>query len=487
VTAPESPRRATVTTAAAAGIRPNVLWIMCDQMRAQATGYVGDPNVHTPNLDRLAAEGVNFTRAVSGSPLCSPFRGALVTGRYPHCSGVAGHDFAMPNDTRTIAHAMREAGYRTGYIGKWHVDGNRPDLGLVGQPTGRNRLIPPERRGGFQDWCAYENTNRPFNCLVHTDTSAVAASLADATVTAEESGMVQFRLPRYETDALTDILIDWLRERHAASAGQRQPFFGVLSVQPPHNPYTAPAETMAHYSPAQIELRANVPPIPAIVEQARRDLAGYYAAIERLDWNIGRIRRTLDELHLADETWIVFFSDHGDMLGSHGLWHKTAPWEECLRIPFLIGGPNREHQFSYRTNLPMNHADIAPTTLGLCGISPPSQMQGTNYAPALLDTGAGNEAVNLLPADLPDSAYTGIPVPTGHPNSVELPWRGVVTGDGWKYATFLHHPFMLFDLNTDPYELVNLAHEPTHAARRRALHDRTVGWAEDTGDPFFSA
>jgi arylsulfatase A-like enzyme len=370
------------------------------------------------------------------------------------------------------------------------VDGNRPDLGLVGQPSGRNRLIPPARRGGFEDWWAYENTNRPFNCLVHTDASTVVPSLAEATLTAEERGTVQFRLPRYESDALTDILIDWLRERvraqREAADAQRQPFFSVISVQPPHNPYTAPAEVMAHYSPAQITLRPNVPPIQSVEEHARRDLAGYYAAIERLDWNIGRLRQVLDELGVSDETWIMFFSDHGDVLGSHGQWHKTAPWEECLRVPFLIGGPNREHQISYRTNLPINHVDIGPTTLGLCGIEAPPDMQGTNYARALLDTGAGGEAVAWLPPELPDSAYIGIPVPTGHPHSVDLAWRGVVTRDGWKYATLQHHPFMLFNLNEDPYELVNLAYEPTHADRRRALQERTVAWAEETGDLFFA-
>lgn len=100
---------------------------MTDQMRAQATGYAGDPNVHTPNLDRLAAEGANFTGAVSGTPLCSPFRGSLVTGRYPHNSGVAGHRYPLPQDAPTIAHAFRDAGYRTCYVGKWHLDGDRPE------------------------------------------------------------------------------------------------------------------------------------------------------------------------------------------------------------------------------------------------------------------------------------------------------------------------------------------------------------------------
>src|SRR5688572_14195410 len=140
---------------------------------------------------------------------------------------------------------------------------------------------------------------------------------------------------------------------------------------------------MAHYTPGQVQLRPNVPGIPRVQEQARRDLAGYYAAIERLDWNVGRIRAALDQLGLADNTYLFFFSDHGDMHGSHGQWRKTNPWEESIRIPFIVGGPSREHQASARPDYPINHVDIAPTTLGLCGLTPPSSMEGTDYAPLI--------------------------------------------------------------------------------------------------------
>ncbi|MCZ9340422.1 sulfatase-like hydrolase/transferase, partial [Streptomyces sp. TRM76130] len=174
------------------------------------------------------------------------------------------------------------------------------------------------------------------------------------------------RVPGYETDGLTDILLDWLGEQTRERAGQ--PFFAVLSVQPPHNPYTAPAEDMARHTPGEVRLRPNVPDVPRITERARRDLAGYYAAIERVDHNVGRVRAALDTLGLADRTYLVFLSDHGDLHGSHGQWHKTAPWEESIRIPFLIGGPSREHQYPNRPDVPVNHVDIAPTTLGLCGL-----------------------------------------------------------------------------------------------------------------------
>ncbi len=481
---------------AAGGRRMNVIWIMADQMRAQATGFMGDPNARTPELDRLAAEGYTFTRAVSGAPLCCPFRGSMVTGRYPHRSGVPAHQSPMPAETRTLAHVFRERGYRTAWMGKWHLDGNRPELPSESHNDrdARVRMIPPERRGGFEDWWAYENNNRPFDCLVHCDAERVPEGVS---VLRESGGMAQVRLPGYETDALTDILLGWLK-RHLANRandigggngaegaegavgeGGYQPFFAGLSVQPPHNPYTAPAGAMARYTPGQIRLRANVPPIPAVEEQARRDLAGYYAAIEQLDWNVGRIRRALEDMGIAEETYLVFFSDHGDMHGSHGQWRKTSPWEESIRIPFVIGGPSREHQQTYRTTIPINHVDIAPTTLGLCGLSVPDSMDGTDYAPALRQS-----ATRPSSPGVPDSAYIGIPVPTGHGDSTDRAWRGVVTRDNWKYVCLEGQPWLLFNVNEDPYELANHAHNTRYAAERRRLHVRLEQWVQETGDTF---
>lgn len=464
--------------------RPNVLWIMVDQLRAHALGYAGDPNVRTPNLDRLAAEGVTFTNAVAGAPLCCPARGSMMTGRYAHNSGVAGHRHPMPTDTRTVAHELTDAGYRTCYVGKWHLDGDRPELGpqVYGETEARSRMIPPERRGGFTDWWAYENNNQPFDCRVHTDAGMAPEGVE---VTAERDGMQQFTLPDYETDALTDILLRWLRDHERERSPQ--PFFAVLSVQPPHNPYTAPEADMARHTPGKIQLRPNVPPVPRVQERARRDLAGYYAAIERIDLNVGRIRAALQELGIADNTYLMFFSDHGDMLGSHGRWLKLAPWEESLRIPFIIGGLGADHQVTNRRSNPINHVDLAPTTLGLCGLPVPDWMEGTNYSrcTAVYDAGEG----------LPDSAYIGIPEayapPTDRPysgpwhgNSVDRPWRGIVTADGWKYVCVENQPWMLTNLDEDPYELMNHAFNPAYYPVRQMLHQRLLQWADASGDSF---
>ncbi len=433
-------------------MQPNVIWIITDQHRAQATGYAGDPNLSTPNLDRLAAEGVNFTRAVSGFPLCCPFRGSMLTGRYPHHC-VPGHEYQMPPAQPTLAQPFKQAGYHTAYFGKWHVDGFHEREGRAAM-----HIIPPERRGGFDTWVGYENNNSQWDCWVHGGVGESA---------------FHHRLPGYETDALTDLLLDYLEAR----SGQDGPFFAVLSVQPPHDPYVAPAEWMAKHAPAQVVLRPNVPAIPRVVEQARRELAGYYAMIENADWNIGRVLAKLDATGLADQTHVIFFSDHGDMHGSHGMFRKTNPWEESIRVPFLVSGLRTA--YSHRrgaVTAPLNHVDIAPTTLGLCGIPAPDWMEGTDYS--------GYRLRGKPVANEPDSAYLQCVIPTGHGDSVDRPWRGVVTADGWKYVALEDHPWLLFNLNEDPYEQANLALNPRFAVERRRLQERLAAWISDTGDTF---
>lgn len=438
--------------------RPNVLWIFGDQHRAQALGCMGDPNVHTPNLDRLATEGVVFTAAVAGTPLCCPFRGSLLTSQYPHRC-VPGHEFQMPPEMPTIADVFKEAGYRTSYFGKWHLDGHHERDG-----RGAMHIVPPERRGGFDDWLGYENNNSQWDCWVHGGRGDDAC---------------HYRLPKYETDALTDLLVDYLQERgREQKEGEGQPFFAVMSVQPPHDPYVAPEEWMRRHTPGGVQLRPNVPDVPRVVERARRELAGYYAMVENLDWNIGRIRRTLEEAGLIDNTHIIFFSDHGDMLGSHGQFRKTTPWEEAIRVPFIVGG-GRSRLYGLRSGrfpVPVNHVDIAPTTLGLCGIDPPSWMMGTDYS--------GYRIPGRSCDSQPDSAFLQLCVPTGHHDSVDQAWRAVVTMDGWKYAVLEGQPWLLFNLNEDPYEQVNLAHNTAFCTQRRRLNERLAQWIADTGDEF---
>ncbi|GMW01710.1 MAG: sulfatase [Candidatus Hydrogenedentota bacterium] len=447
----------------AARAMPNILWLFGDQHRAQALSCMGDPNLSTPNIDALAGRGAT---AIAGSPLCTPFRGSLLTSRYPHeCT--PGHDYAVPEGLPMVSHAFNEAGYRTAYFGKWHVDGreNRAKDERSGL-----QFVRPDRRGGFETWLGYENNNLQYDCWLHGHD-------------ARGNSISSFKLPKYETDAITDIVIDYIKNRAADAAdGNPRPFFAAMSVQPPHSPYVAPEEYTARHKAEEVQLRPNVPQVNRFQDEARRDLAGYYAMIENLDWNVGRIVQALRDTNQLDNTYIVFFSDHGDMHGSHARILKCVPWEESIRVPFIVsygGQPLLPKGSEAPLHTMINHVDIAPTSLGLCGIQKPSWMRGHDFSAVLRG--------QAPPASLPDSAYLQLVDPGhryGYASDRERPWRGVVTEDGWKYAVLEGQPWLLYNLNDDPFELANLALDGRFKDDRRRLHEKLAAWISATGDEF---
>lgn len=438
--------------------RPNVLWILGDQFRAQALQSAGDPNARTPNLARAEENGLTFTGHVSGFPLCCPFRGSMLTSLYPHHC-VPGHEYALPAGQKTVADVFNANGYHTSYFGKWHLGGWH-------EKDGRAAffITDPARRGGFETFAGYENNNSQWDSWVHGGTGKDA---------------FHYRLPGYETDELTNLMIKYIGDRAAEKkAGNGKPFFGVLSVQPPHDPHVAPERFMANYNPEKLQLRDNVAHSPALQLDIRRNLAGYYAQIENLDWNYGRVVRALEEAGMLEDTHILFFADHGDMHGSHGLFHKTCPYEEAIRTPFIISGsiPRPPALKVGRRPVISNHVDIAPTTLGLCGIPKPTWMKGTDLSHNRINKPAAGPE--------PDSAYLQNIVPTGHPDSINTPYRGLVTRDGWKYVCFENQSWLLFNLNDDPLEEANLAQNNKARAERKKMISRLKQWVADTDDKF---
>ena len=438
--------------------RPNVLWILGDQFRAQALQSYGDPNSRTPNLGRAEENGLTFTGHVSGFPLCCPFRGSMLTSRYPHLC-VPGHEYPLPKGEKTVADVFNANGYHTAYFGKWHLGGWH-------ERDGRAAffITDPDRRGGFETWSAYENNNSQWDSWVH------GGSGKDA---------FHYRLPGYETDELTNLMVNYIKDRAAEKKlGNAKPFFGVLSVQPPHDPYVAPEKFMANYTPAHIQLRENVAHSHSLEPEIRRNLAGYYAQIENLDWNYGRVVRALEEAGMLQDTHIVFFADHGDMHGSHGLLRKTCPYEESIRTPYIISGgvPRPPAMKVGRRPVISNHVDIVPTTLGLCGIKKPDWMRGADLSHHRLNKPAAGPE--------PDSAYLQNVVPTGHPDSINTPYRGLVTRDGWKYVCFENRSWLLFNLNDDPFEEANLAQNNKFRAERKQMISRLKQWVADEKDKF---
>ncbi len=444
--------------------RPNILWIFCDQLRVQALGYRGDPNVCTPNIDNLARCGMRFDQAVAGTPWCTPFRAALLTSLYPQANGCPRTPSRLDPSIPTLTQPFRAAGYHTAWIGKWHLAGSNQMV-----------YVEPELRGGFDYWMGYENRNGMNDLDVHG--------------TGQETPV---RLHRYETDGLTDLLIDHLRAHVTAGQSQPragapdadagrgyQPFFATLSVTPPHNPYLAPAEFHRGRNLASIRLRPNVPDVPWIRQQFVNDLCGYYAMIENIDHNVGRIMQALRELNVDRDTYVIFFSDHGDCLGSHGQQQKSSPWEESIRIPFIVANVGGGHRLRVgRCDAVLNHVDIAPTTLGLAGIAPPDWMRGHNYA------GHCQHGPTPDPANEPDSAFLQQIPAKQMSHSVNRPWRGVVTRDGWKYVCMPGQDWLLFHNAEDQYELANYAFDSVYEPKRRELHARLARWIEETGDTF---
>ena len=444
--------------------RPNVLWILGDQFRAQALQSNGDPNARTPNLDRAGINGVTFTNHVSGFPLCCPFRGSMLTSRYPHHC-VPGHEYPLPEGQKTIADVFNANGYETAYFGKWHLGGWH-------ERDGRAAffITDPARRGGFQTWTGYENNNSQWDCWVHGGAGSKA---------------FHYRLPGYETDELTNLLIGYVKDRGRESkAGTvengrgAKPFFAIMSVQPPHDPYVAPERFMANYNPERLVLRPDVAHVARLEQQVRRDLAGYYAMIENLDWNYGRVVNTLEQSGLLEDTHIFFFADHGDMHGSHGMLRKICPFEESIRTPFIISGGQPRYQPWQTGRMPVvsNHVDIAPTTLGLCGIRKPDWMEGTDLSHHRLNKPAAGPE--------PDSAFLQCVVPTGQPDTPNTPYRGLVTRDGWKYVCLENRSWLQFNLNDDPYEEINVAQLNRYQPERRKLIARLRQWVADSGDRF---
>jgi len=432
--------------------KQNVIWFIVDQMAGYAMGVNGDPNVFTPNLDNMAICGTRFSNAVSGYPLCCPFRASMITGKYAHNHSVKLHEDRLTPEFRNVADVFNENGYETIYFGKWHMAGLR-------ERDGRSalRLVPKTDRGRFQTWLAYDNNNSQWDSYLHGHDG--------------DSEIVHYKLPGYETDVLTDMAIERIKGRKDGD----KPFFMVVSTQPPHTPNLAPARNR-RYQAQHLTLRPNVP--RAFEQNARFRLSGYYAQIENIDENVGRLMDALQETGLVDNTHVMFFSDHGDQMGSHGLFGKCVPFEESTRIPFLIGGGRPMAYNGYRCgNAPplINHVDIAPTTLGLCDIATPDWMEGFDYSHHRTGKDMGSRVDQE-----PDSAYLQL---IGDRES-SYAWRCVVTRDGWKYACVSGGEWLLFDLNTDPFEQNNLAFHTGHRRKRSELNTLLRNWADKTGDRF---
>ena len=428
--------------------RPNIVFVLPDQWRAQAFGYTGDANARTPHVDALAAESFNFRYAVSGFPVCSPYRSSLMTGQYAVNHGVVVNDVELKPSGATLGETFRKAGYATGYIGKWHIYGS-PE----GKAERRLTYIPETSRFGFDYWKVCECTHAYNRSLYY-----------------EGNDSTERYWEGYDAISQTRDACEFIRRRAKAS----DPYFLILSLGPPHDPYgTAPDKYKAMYADKQIQMRPNVPKDHAA--EALASMRGYYAHAAAMDDCVGELKRAVDESGQADDTIFVFASDHGDMLESQGTHHKQQPWDESLRVPFLIRYPRALGRKARTSNTPIDAPDIMPTLLGLAGIKVPESVQGNDYS-ALIKGKAKDEAEPAALLNLPASFSVVRRLGIGE-------YRGLRTPQ-YTFVRSLRGPWLLYDNKADPYQMHNLVGKPAARTLQARLERMLDAKLKKAGDEF---
>jgi arylsulfatase A-like enzyme len=337
----------------------NLLFILPDQLGADRLGCYG-ADIRTPRIDALASESVTFDRAYTSSPICTPYRAILLSGKYPSETGVDRNGMALPTEGFVpLAEVLNSSGFTTSYAGKWHLSGSPQE----------NRWVPPENRGGFKDFIGWESHHVDhWKGLIY------------------ENDPEPITMQGHETDALTDIACDRLR---ALSSGDT-PFALFVGYQAPHPPCTPPKEYARLYENIDGRFKPNVPDSPpgynkpgwdAIYPQpefARR----YAGEVSHLDACMGRLLDTLDDTGVSDDTAVVFTSDHGELAGSHGLFGKEVMLEESIHVPLLVRLPGRKPE---RTERLFATTDFYPTLLSLVGAGSGSAHRGVDQSQFLTE------------------------------------------------------------------------------------------------------
>lgn len=426
--------------------KPNVVFVLTDQWRAQDLGFAENEQVKTPALDQLSKEAVVFTNAVSNIPVCAPARASLMTGKYPLSHGVFYNDKPLKSEENCIAEVYKENGYATGYIGKWHINGHPPGMS---NREGRLLPVPADRRQGFDYWKVHECTHN-YNNSDYFDENDVKHTWEG-----------------YDAIAQTKDAIKYIQ------ANKEHPFVLFLSFGPPHAPYqTAPARFQEIYKDMNIKLRPNVP--EEMAETAREAIRGYYAHMSALDHCVGELQNEIKKLGLEKNTVFVFTSDHGDMLYSHGHTKKQQPWDESVLVPFILKYPAKLQGGSKLTKV-FSYPDIMPTLLSLCNLPIPESVEGVDYKGELF----GTENLEI------DGALITCPVPFHQWNYKKggREYRGIKT-ERYTYAKDLNGAWLLYDNPKDPYQLNNLVNNPDYREVQTDLEAKLQKILDKHGDKF---
>jgi arylsulfatase A-like enzyme len=429
---------------------PNVLIIQTDQHRGTIMGCAGHNQVRTPNLDKLASEGIRFTNCISGGPVCSPFRATFQTGLYCHKHGVDRNNTPLDPEHRTIGEEFTKGGYATGYIGKWHLGGLKPK----DSPGGF--IEPGEQRQGWHDWNGYERGHEYFKVWKFN----------------EHGEKVRVKGYDWEPSWHTDMALSFAKKH----SQQHKPWCYYLSYGPPHLPLQCPKKYLDVYDlnkiilPRDLENTLNREDLSAI----RKIYHVYYAQVTAVDYEIGRLMKGLKALGLDDNTIVLYTSDHGDVLGRHRKYHKGKyrgkglPFESAFRIPLILRWPNKISTTVCDTLV--NSVDLAPTILDLAGLPEPKQFQGDSMAPWCLN---GNGPQNQI-------LYLGLRGITS------LNWFRAVWDGRYILAVFgakSEKSKLLTDNQRDPYEERNFVEDSLYHNVKKKLEDALIWLSEKTEDP----
>jgi len=442
------------------GRKPNLLFIWTDEQRADTMAAYGNTKIHAPNLNKLASESFVFKGTYITQPVCSPSRTSVMTGLWPHTSGVIKNNIPLRSETQCLPEMIDSPEYQSAYMGKWHLG---------------DEIFAQH---GFDEWVAiedgyYKYYSSPDKKQARSDYYHFLVSRGHKPKGRAFSRNYAASLPFEESKPkfLATKACDFLK-RH-----RDEPFVLYINFLEPHMPFTGPFDN--EHDPADVDLPENFnDPLEENEPLAYRKrlakcikkygpdekcyrelIAKYWGLVTEVDTSVGRIYRTLEELGLADNTIVVYTSDHGDMMGSHRLVEKGVMYEEAVKVPLLIRVP----WMSKKQNMiegPVSHIDLVPTLLDLMKCQKPQHLQGDSLLPLMKGGKAAEDHV-----------------------FIEWPTiRTVISPDGWKLALSTDDKCQLFNLTSDPGETTNLYDSGKHADVIRRLTKKIHDWQKKNKD-----
>lgn len=462
--------------------QPNILYVFDDEHRFQS--MPGEPcsdPVNAPNLDAFRKANFSMEGCISNYPLCSPYRGILMTGLWPHQNGITRNWIELGTNFESIGHVFDKAGYRTSYVGKWHLSGPGHDRAFV---------PPGPHRQGFQDWHVWGAVDKHMNLsfTFNPDTGEKIQPMG------------------YQATLMTDQAVSIIHEKHD------KPWMMIVSWHPPHFPVDdAPEEDEAYFASKDVALRPNVQteisdhgPVRS-KEAIRKFHQGYYAHIRAIDREFGRLLKALDDTGQADNTIVIFTSDHGEMAGSHGRMYKQVPHEESARVPFFVRYPGVTPRGKSSDTL-FASIDMYPTLCGLAGLAIPSHCKGHDFSatmrghstPAsevvfLMNQGGGaaEAEAGALGAAAENVAARGGARRAGAPAGPDPNGGGYAPPNfrGLRsrthtYAVAQDGRWLLFDNMHDPFQQHNLIHDPAQKLLMEHYDSLIADWLRNAADPF---